>query len=171
MTYPVNLVDIVCIAIAVACVRTVIPEAKGEIQKMWRLAVPPLLAITTALIVLAGAVETFEHDAAWVATGLLGSVAGLFRGRAIKVTTDQYWGLVQLPPAVEGVIVAFGVLICATVDGLSGLFPPGMMPKHATVAAVAALFAGYLGVRAWRVATRAMQAQHADLQARWRPEA
>ena len=171
MTYPVNLVDIVCIALAVACVRTAIPEARGEIQKMWRLALPPLLAITAALIILAGAVQTFEHDVAWVATGLAGSIAGLVRGRAIRATTDQYWGLVQVPRSFDAVVAALGVFACATIDGLSGLFPAGALPRHATLAAIAALFAGYLGARAWRVATRAMQAEHTDLQSRWRPDA
>jgi hypothetical protein len=98
MTYPINLVDISGIAIAAAGVWLIVPEARGEIQKMWRLAVPPLLAVAVAIIILAGAVSSFEHDAVGVATGMVGCVAGLLRGRSMAVTTDQVWGLVRLPP-------------------------------------------------------------------------
>jgi len=166
MTYPVNLVDISGIAIAAACVRLIAPEARGEVRKMWRLAVPPLLAVAVAIIILAGAVSSFEHDAVWVATGMVGCVAGLLRGRSMAVTTDQVWGLVRLPPSLDGIATTVGVFLCATIDGLSGLFPTGTLPRHAHFAAAAALFAGYLGGRAWRIATRAIRSQHADLQHR-----
>lgn len=164
MTYPVNLVDILGILIAAFCVKIMVPEARGDIQKMWRLGIPPLIGVAVAVIILAGAVSSFQHDATWVATAIVGGVVGLIRGRSVEVATDQVWGLVRLSPVYDGVVTSVAIFFCATIDGLAGLFPPGALPRHATFAAATALFAGYLAGRAWKIGSRAVRLQHVDLQ-------
>jgi hypothetical protein len=78
MTYPLSLVNIVTVLAACACLWSIVPEAQGKPQKLWRLAAPAFLATAVALVLLAGAVTSFAHDATWAATALLGTVAGIF---------------------------------------------------------------------------------------------
>ena len=67
MTYPLSLVNILTVIAAAACLWAAVPEAQGKPQKLWRIAVPPFLATLVALVLLAGAVTSFAHDATWTA--------------------------------------------------------------------------------------------------------
>lgn len=163
MQYPITLVDVAGIIMAAVCVRTTVPDVQAAPRKLWRLGLPPLLGIGVLLLILAGAVVTFEHDATWMATALAGAVVGLLRGRRIVVETDQVWGTVRMPVVYDTVVAAFCILAIASVDGLSGLFTPGTFPRHAHMAAASALFAGYLAGRAWSLMRRAVQLPHTEL--------
>jgi hypothetical protein len=163
MQYPITLVDVAGIIMAAVCVRTTVPDVQAAPRKLWRLGLPPLLGIGVSLLILAGAVVTFEHDATWMATALAGAVVGLLRGRRIVVETDQVWGTVRMPVVYDTVVAAFCILAIASVDGLSGLFTPGTFPRHAHMAAASALFAGYLAGRAWSLMRRAVQLPHTEL--------
>ena len=107
---------------------------------------------------------TFEHDATWMATALAGAIVGLLRGRRIAVETDQVWGTVRMPAVYDTVIAAFCIFAIASADGLSGLFEPGTLPRHAHMAAASALFAGYLAGRAWSLMRRAVRSPHTELE-------
>jgi hypothetical protein len=163
MQYPITLVDVAGIIMAAACVRSTVPDVQLEPRKLWRLGLPPLLGIGVSLLILAGAVVTFEHDATWMATALAGAVGGLLRGRQIAVETDQVWGTVRTPVLYDSVVAAFCIFAIASVDGLSGLFQPGTFPRHAHMAAASALFAGYLAGRAWSLMRRAVRSLHTAL--------
>jgi hypothetical protein len=163
MQYPITLVDVAGIIMAAVCVRTTVPDVQAAPRKLWRLGLPPLLGIGVSLLILAGAVVTFEHDATWMATALAGAVVGLLRGRRIVVETDQVWGTVRMPVVYDTVVAAFCILAIASVDGLSGLFTPGTFPRHAHMAAASALFAGYLAGRAWSLMRRAVRLPHTEL--------
>jgi hypothetical protein len=163
MQYPITLVDVAGIIMAAVCVKTTVPDVQAAPRKLWRLGLPPLLGIGVSLLILAGAVVTFEHDATWMATALAGAVVGLLRGRRIVVETDQVWGTVRMPVVYDTVVAAFCILAIASVDGLSGLFTPGTLPRHAHMAAASALFAGYLAGRAWSLMRRAVQLPHTEL--------
>lgn len=163
MPYPIALVDIALIAVAAACVQSTLSDLNGTPRKLWRLGLPPLLGVAVALLILAGAVVSFQHDATWMATTLIGGVAGIWRGRRIAVQTDQVWGTVRVPVVHDALIAALFILVIAIADGLSGLFPRGALPRHAHMAAASALFAGYLSGRAWSLVRRAMGAPHTDL--------
>jgi len=163
MQYPINLVDIAGIAMAAACVHSTLPDTRAAPRKLWRLGLPPLLGIGVSLLILAGAVVTFEHDATWMATSLAGAIVGLLRGRQITVATDQVWGVVRMPVVYDTVIAAFGIFVIAAIDGLSGLATPGTLPRHAYMAAAGALFSGYLAGRAWSVMRRAVRSPHTEI--------
>jgi hypothetical protein len=163
MQYPITLVDVAGIIMAAVCVRTTVPDVQAAPRKLWRLGLPPLLGIGVSLLILAGAVVTFEHDATWMATALAGAVVGLLRGRRIVIETDQVWGTVRIPVVYDTVVAAFCILAIASVDGLSGLFAPGTFPRHAHMAAASALFAGYLAGRAWSLMRRAVRLPHTEL--------
>ena len=164
MTYPLSLANILTVMAAGACLWSVIPEAQGKVQKLWRLAVPAFLATVVALVMLAGAVTTFAHDATWSATAVIGVVGGLLRGRSIAVQTDQVWGVVRPQPAIDAAIVALGVVTAALIDAVSGFFPQDALPRQAHLSAASSLFAGYLTGRAWIIGTRAARSSHVDLE-------
>ncbi len=163
MQYPINLVDIAGIVMAAACVKSTVSDAQPAPRKLWRLGLPPLLGSGVSLLILAGTVVTFEHDATWTATALAGAIGGLLRGRQIAVETDQVWGTVRTPVTYDTVIAALCILAIAAADGLSGLFTPGTIPRHAYMAAASALFAGYLSGRAWSLMRRAVLSPHTEL--------
>jgi hypothetical protein len=164
MPYPISLVDIVSVVMAGACVSTTLPDVSGKPRKLWRLGLPPLLGSGVSLLILAGAVVSFEHDATWVATALCGTFAGWLRGRYVGVETDQVWGTVRMPPHFDTVAAAILIFLMALADALSGLFRPGLFPRHAFMAAGCALFAGYLAGRAWMVVRRAMRSPHVEIE-------
>ena len=163
MQYPITLVDVAGIVMAAACVKSTVADAQATPRKLWLLGLPPLLGIGVSLLILAGAVVSFEHDATWMATALGGAIAGVLRGRQIAVETDQVWGTVRTPVLYDTVVAAFCILAIASVDGLSGLFKPGTLPRHAHMAAASALFAGYLAGRAWSLIRRAVRLPHTEL--------
>ena len=164
MNYPVTLVDIVSIAIAATCLRGTWPDLRGERRKLYLLGLPPLLGVVVSIVILAEAVVTFEHDAIWIATALAGSLAGWWRGRQVVVQIDQVWGVVRTAPARDTVIAAAAILAVAVLDGISGLFQSGTLPRHAYFAAASALFAGYLAGRAFSLVRRAMRSPHTELE-------
>jgi hypothetical protein len=163
MQYPITLVDVAGIIMAAVCVKSTVPDVQAAPRKLWRLGLPPLLGIGVSLLILAGAVVTFEHDATWMATALTGAIVGLLRGRQIVIETDQVWGTVRMPVVYDTVVAAFCILAIASVDGLSGLFTLGTFPRHAHMAAASALFAGYLAGRAWSLIRRAVRLPHTEL--------
>jgi hypothetical protein len=164
MTYPLSLVNVLTVVAAAACLWAAVPEAQGKPQKLWRLAVPPFLATLVALVLLAGAVTSFTHDATWAATALVDTVSGIIRGRAFGVQTDQVWGVVRPQPALDGAVIAVGVVAAALVDVVAGFLPPGSLPRQAHIAAASSLFAGYLAGRAWTIGTRTARSPHVDLE-------
>jgi hypothetical protein len=163
MQYPITLVDVAGVIMAAVCVRSTVADAQAAPRKLWRLGLPPLLGIGVSLLILAGAVVSFEHDATWMATAIAGAVVGLVRGRRIVIETDQVWGTVRTPVLYDTVVAAFCILAIASLDGLSGLFVPGTFPRHAHMAAASALFAGYLAGRAWSLMRRAVRLPHTEL--------
>ena len=164
MTYPINLVDIAGIVMAAGCAYSTLPDAQGKPRKLWRLGLPPLLGIGVSLLILAGAVVSFEHDATWMATTLCGTFLGWLRGRYVVVETDQVWGTVRMTPHYDTAIAAFLIFVIATLDGISGLFMAGTLPRHAHMAAASALCAGYLAGRAWKLVRRAMRSPHVEIE-------
>ena len=164
MQYPITLVDIAGIVMAAACVHSTVPDVKAAPRKLWRLGLTPLLGIGVSLLILAGAVVSFEHDATWVATALGGAIGGVLRGRQIAIETDQVWGTVRTPVVYDAAIAAFCIFAIASVAGFSGLFEAGTLPRNAYKAAASALFAGFLAGRAWSLMRRAMRSLHTEFE-------
>ena len=164
MPYPITLVDIAGAAIGVACVQSTLSDVRGSACKLWRVGLPPLLSGFASILLLARAVVSFQHDAVWIVTALLGILVGWWRGRRISVETDQVWGVVRVQPTTDSLIAALFVLAIMLLDGADDLFPPGTLPRHANFAAASALCAGFLAGRAWSLIRRAMQAPHVEIE-------
>ena len=163
MSYPVNLVDVAAVVMAAACARTTLHDLSPKARKLWRLGLPPLLGIGVSLLLLAGAVVSFEHDITWMVTALVGTLAGWLRGRRIPVRTDQVWGTIRTPVTYDAVIAGFCLFAITLADSLSGLLSVGFLPRHAHMAAASGLFAGYIAGRAWSLGRRAVEAPHSEL--------
>lgn len=163
MIAPYSLSNVLTLLLAIVCLWTIGSQSSGGIIKAWRLAVPPLLALAIALVLLAGVFEaTILHDAEWLAALGLGAVLGRTRGWLTSVQADRRWGLVRLPRAADGLAAAFGLLVVTIVDSAGALLEePVVEPQH--VAAGAALCAGYLGFRALAMFSRAIRAPHVEL--------
>jgi hypothetical protein len=68
-----------------------------------------------------------------------------------------------MPAVYDTAVAAFCILVIASAAGLSGLFTPGTLPRHAHMAAASALFAGYFAGRTWSLMRRAVRLTHTEL--------
>jgi hypothetical protein len=163
MNAPLSLANVLTVLIGISCLWTILNQSLGGIAKLWRLAVPPCLAIVVAMILLAGVFDaTWAHDAEWVVGGLIGWLIGRSRGWSVDVQVDRMSGLVRLRPSLDGVLAALGLLVLTLIDFVSAaLEEPMVAPSH--VAAGAALCAGFIAGRAIAVAVRAGRAPHVRL--------
>ena len=163
MDAPLGLSNVLTVLVAVGCLWTMLPQSRGGVLKLWRLAMPACLAVVQALVLLAGVFDaTLGHDAEWIAALIVGGIIGRTRGWALAVQVDQKWNLVRLQRTVDGVIAALALVALAAIDFISAaLEDPVVAPAY--VAAGAAFFAGFIGSRALAMATRATREPHVEL--------
>ena len=163
MIAPLSLSNVLTVVVALLCLWTMSPQARGGVVRIWRLAIPGCFAAVQALVLLAGVFDaTITHDAEWLAALIVGSVVGRMRGWAMHVDVDQMWGLVRLPRTIDGRIAAFALVALSAIDFTSAaLDDPVIEPQH--VAAAAALCAGYIGCRALSLIVRSVRAPHVEL--------
>ena len=163
MIAPLSLSNVLTVLVALLCLWTMSPQARGGVLRIWRLALPACFAAVQALVLLAGVFEaTFVHDAEWLAGLVLGGVIGRMRGWAMTVEVDQTWGLVRLPRTNDGWLAALALVALSAIDFTSAaLEDPVVEPQH--VAAAAALCAGYIGCRALSLIVRSVRAPHVEL--------
>jgi hypothetical protein len=162
MSLTFNLAALINVILAAAGVWATLPELRGRPIKLWRLGLPPFFCTVSSIVMLA---NTTPHlvEFMWVIAGGLGLAAGFFVGRRVKVETDQMWGLVQLGRSYTGLLAASCILLLVLADSVAllmghGLWSPGQDPVEG-----AALLAGFLDGRAWKMAATAVRSPHADL--------
>jgi len=163
MISPLSLSNVLTVLVALLCLWTMSPQARGGVVRIWRLAIPACFAAVESLMLLAGVFDaTFAHDAEWLAGLVIGSVIGRMRGWTMAVEVDQMWGLVRLPRTNDGRIAALALVALSAIDFVSAaLEDPTIEPQH--VAAAAALCAGYIGCRALSLIVRSVRAPHVEL--------
>jgi hypothetical protein len=163
MIAPLSLSNVLTVLVALLCLWTMAPQARGGVIRIWRLAMPACFAAVQALVLLAGVFEaTLAHDAEWLAGLVLGGVIGRMRGWAMTVEVDQTWSLVRLPRTNDGGLAALVLVALSGIDFASAwLEDPVVEPQH--VAAAAALCAGYIGCRALSLIVRSVRAPHVAL--------
>ena len=163
MIAPLSLSNVLTVLVALLCLWTMSPQARGGVVRIWRLAIPGCFAAVQALVLLAGVFDaTIIHDAEWLAALIVGSVVGRMRGWAMHVDVDQMWGLVRLPRTIDGRIAAVALVALSAIDFTSAMLEdPVIEPQH--VAAAAALCAGYIGCRALSLIVRSVRAPHVEL--------
>ncbi len=158
-----NLVALLNVLLAAGGVWTALPEGRGRAVKLWRLGMPPFFCTMAAIVMLANTPALHVLEAMWLGAAAGGAVIGIIIGSRVKIRTDQIWGLVHLSPSYIGVICAVGVLVTVLADSTAlwmgfTQWPPGEDP-----AIWAALLAGVLDGRGWRMAAKAVGSPHADL--------
>jgi hypothetical protein len=154
MIAPLSLSNVLTVLLSLACLWTIVPQARGDAVKMWRLALPPSFAAAQALVLLAGVFDaTVAHDAEWLAGGVFGAALGRMRGWILVFDVDRVRGLLRVRPSLDTHIAAIGLVVLAAIDSTSATLQDPVVPTDC-VAAAAAFFAGYVGFRAIAIATR-----------------
>lgn len=163
MIAPLSLSNLITVVLAVICLSTILPQARGNVVKIWRLAMPACLAMVVAFILLANVFDAdFSSDAVWLAALLLGGVAGRMRGWALAMQVDQAASLMRQRRSTDGTIAALALVLLALIDFTSAAVREVWIdPEH--LAAAAALSAGYLGSRALAMAVRTTRLPHHEL--------
>ena len=163
MISPLSLANVLTLFVAFFCLWTMSPQSRGGVVRLWRLAMPAAFAAVVALMLLSSMFDaTIVHDAEWVIALLLGGFIGRTRGWTLPVEIDQRLGLARLPRAVDGLLVAGGVVALAIIDFTSAMLEEALIePVH--IAAGSAFCAGFLGCRALAIIVRATRAPHVGL--------
>lgn len=160
---PLSLSNLLTLLMAIACLGSLAQQSRGEIVRLWKLAVPPTIAVGEALVLLASVFEaTIVHDAEWLLAALAGAAAGRMRGWSLPLMVDQTWRLVRLQRTVDAIVAAFCLIVVSLIDFASAALEAPILPTDVT-AALAALFAGYIGGRAVAIFIRAQRQPHVGL--------
>ena len=163
MIAPLSLSNLLTVIIAIMCLSTIASQSRGDVVKLWRLAVPACLAVAQALVLLASVIDaTFIHDAEWVLAAVVGAIAGRMRGWTMFLQVDQARDLFRARRSYDGQIAAIGLVIFACTDFVSAALEDPIVDE-AHIAAGSALCAGYLTYRAIAVAVRAARLHHVEL--------
>jgi hypothetical protein len=155
MIAPLSLSNILTVLLAFACLWSIVPQARGDSVKLWRLGVPPGFAVVQALVLLAGVFDaTPLHDGEWIGAGLVGAILGRLRGWSLPIVTDRLGDLVKLRPSLDSHLAAIALVVLSAVDFTSASLENPIVPTDC-VAAAAAFCAGYIACRALSIAVRA----------------
>jgi membrane protein CcdC involved in cytochrome C biogenesis len=160
---PLSLSNVATVAFAAICLWTIAAQARGNVVKLWRLAVPPCFAAVEAFMLLAGVFDaTLVNDAEWLAAAVAGGVIGRVRGWTVAVEVDKRWELVRQHRSPDALVIGAALVMLAVIDFASAAYlDPVIAPQH--VAAGAAFCAAYLGCRALAIAVRASRLPHVEL--------
>ena len=163
MIAPLSLSNVFTVMMAVTCLSTTSAQSRGEVTKLWRLAVPASLGVVQSLVLLAGVFDaSFPHDGEWMLAAAVGSVIGRTRGWTMRFAVDHTRDLIRLPRSFDAVVAAFVLVILSFVDFIGAALEDAIVPCN-IVAAASAFFAGYIACRALAIAVRAMRAPHVEL--------
>ena len=164
MIAPLSLSNVLTVLLAIACLWTVVPQARGGRVRLWRLALPPALATAQALVLLAGVFDaTIVHDAEWLGAGLLGAVLGRMRGWNLAFDLDRTRQLISTAPSIDIHLAALALVVLAAIDFTSASLDTPIVPTD-IVASGAAFVAGYIACRALALAVRVARAMDAITQ-------
>src|SRR3954468_13250058 len=132
MIAPLSLSNVLTVIVALICLWTISPQARGGVVRLWRLAMPAAFAAVVALMLLAGVFQaTLLHDAEWLAGLLLGGVIGRSRGWTLPVDYDKTRGRVRLPRPSDGLLMAAGIVAMAAIDFTSAALDDVFIePQH-----------------------------------------
>jgi membrane protein CcdC involved in cytochrome C biogenesis len=163
MISPLSLSNVATVVFAVICLWTISSQARGNVVKLWRLAVPPSFAAVQAFVLLAGVFDaTIVNDAEWLAAAIVGGVLGRMSGWTLAIEVDQRWDLVRQHRSPDALLMGAALVMLAVIDFASAAAQNAVIePQH--VAAGAAFCAGYLGCRAIAIAVRAGRLPHVEL--------
>jgi hypothetical protein len=166
MTITFNLAALLNVLLAAAGVWATLPEVRGWPFKLWRLGLPAFFCTMTSIVMLANTPTPHFVEFMWLAAGGIGLVVGLIVGGRVDVKTDQMWGLIQFERSFSGLLSAILILMLVVTDSAALWLGRGVWASGWDPAAAAALLAGFLDGRAWRMAGTAVRSPHADLNER-----
>ena len=108
----VSLANLATVIFAVLCLMTIAPQARGNVVKLWRLAVPACFAAVEAFVLLAGVFDaSMLNDAEWLLAAVVGLVIGRMRGWSVPIQVDQQRDLIRQRRSADGVLAAIGLVL------------------------------------------------------------
>src|SRR5262245_10668914 len=112
-----SLSNLLTVILAVTCLSTMLPQARGNVVKIWRLAVPPALATVEALVLLASVFEAdLWSDAEWLLAAVAGAAVGRMRGWSVPIEVDQLSNLLRQRRSPDATLAATALVLAALVD-------------------------------------------------------
>lgn len=157
MIAPLSLCNLLTVLVAFACYVAAARQAQGGLTHLGQLATPAILAAVVAFVLLAGVIAaTWQYDLEWLAGLVLGALLGHLRGWRLGLSVAAAGGAVLLPPAKDVRVAALALVALAGIDFTSAYLGNAVVEPH-HIAALAAVFAGYLGCRALAIAARLEQ--------------
>jgi hypothetical protein len=166
MTITFNLAALLNVLLAGAGVWATLPEVRGWPFKLWRLGLPAFFGTMTSIVMLANTPTSHVVEFMWLAAAGIGLVVGLIVGGRSKISTDQMWGLIQFERSFSGLLCTTLILMLVVTDSAALWLGHGLWDSKWDPATAAALLAGFLDGRAWRMASTAVRSPHADLNER-----
>lgn len=159
MIAPLSLSNLLTVVVALACYWNMSWQSRAGAVRLQRLVPAPCFAGVEALVLLAGVfAASWQTDLEWCGAVVLGALMGHLRGRKLAIAFDAARGIVVLPRVNDGRLAALALVVVAAVDFLSAYTrEPLIEPQH--LAALAAFFAGYLGLRTLALIVRAEQSR------------
>lgn len=151
--------DLAAVLLAAGATGGALGDLDRAPRRLWRLGMPPLLALPASLLTQANAIESVS----WLSLVAVGWLLGAPRGRCIAVETDQIWGTVRTARTGDGALAAALLLVVATLDALASWLSPETVVALPALRLAGALAAGYLGGRAWTLILGAARTSHTAL--------
>jgi hypothetical protein len=149
-----NILHLVILVSAVACVAFSVREAAGRSITAVRLFMPPILAGFTAVVLLLMVASEPMALLIWLAALILGSIVGAVRGATMVVHVDQVWSKVRMPNGRHAFWITFALALAVALEIAIAVWGEGILPNRAIPSALAALCAGLLAGRAVAVVIR-----------------
>lgn len=134
-------------------------------MRLWRLFVPPLLAVGIALGLLLFPATEPKDLSLWGMVFLVGLAVGMARGFFVNFQVDQVWHLIRLLNARDGRSATIALVVLGAIDMATSLAQPVGSPYHPVLAACTGACAAFLASRAVTVGMRARQQSHFELHA------
>lgn len=150
-------------ALAAAAFLLSISEGCGRPVKRWRLLLLPTVAALAALALIAlPSLADLKRPGMWI-FALMVLVAGMLRGYLVSLEVDNFWHIVRLQRAPDGMLASALLLALAIAETITDLRNKVETPYHPTLELGMVLVASYLVGRNCMAWERVRHQPHVDL--------
>jgi len=158
-----NLLHIVLLACAVACLHFTRGEVRHRPLTRARLWAPPLLSLAVAAVFLVIHLGTRQPAWTFAGAGLGGLVVGLARGFTLKIEVDQMFDKVRLPRARGAFVLAILLLAAVALEIVGAFSGPVHLLYREFAPEISAFCAGVFVARAVAIVLRWRHVPYVDL--------
>jgi len=161
-----NLISqLLIVAVALAAVATIVPEARRRLIPRWRLLPAGLAALVCVAEIVHSSLEKLDQPGIWLLAVAAG-VVGVARGHCMRLEVDQVWNLIRLRRAREGLWLTVVLAVLAIAEAMEvALAAPDAtdLAFRPLVEIGMALVAGFMVGRAGAAWLRIPDVPHSEL--------